>query len=181
MLEAVKRRRVIIGLVFLSLATGLGWLVMRETRVHTFTLPDGSRMYLRGVTVGSNAAMNFGSALDRMLARTPGKAGARFRRNVWRDQLDGERLVFWFEFEQARGSNTMVDVQFIEAERSRTNRTMSWLPVQTLPNGRRIADCAFLNWPRDEKTLVVEVLLRENTKAGVTVGELTIKNPGYRP
>ena len=154
---------------------------MRETRVQSFTLPDRSRLFLRGVTMGSNVTMNFGSGLDKMLARVPGKAGARFRRNMWRDQLDGERLVFWFEFERAPGSNTMVDVQFIEAERSRTNRTMSWLPVQTLPNGRVIADCAFLNWPRNDKTLAVEVLLRENKKAGVTVGELTIKNPGYRP
>jgi hypothetical protein len=166
--------------MFFTLAAGLGWLVVRPTQVATFTLPDGSRLYVRGVTVGSNVTVHFGSGLDKILARMPGKLGERFQRNQWRDQLDGERLIFWFEFERAQRSNTTVDVQFTDVARLRTNRTESWLPVQTLPNGRMIADCAFMNWPRNEKTLSVEVLLEENRKP-VRVGELTVGNPGYRP
>ena len=166
--------------MFFTLAAGLGWLVVRRTQIATFTLPDGSRLYVRGVTVGSNVTVHFGSGLDKILARMPGKLGVRFQRNQWRDQLDGERLIFWFEFERAQRSNTTVDVQFTDVARLRTNRTESWLPVQTLPNGRMIADCAFMNWPRNEKTLSVEVLLEENRKP-VRVGELTVSNPAYRP
>lgn len=79
MLRVVKRWRLIPGLALLGVVVGLGWLVARQTRVQTFTLPDGSHLFLRGVTVGSNVTMNFGSGLNRMLARVPGKAGARFR------------------------------------------------------------------------------------------------------
>jgi hypothetical protein len=142
MLCAVKQRRTLIGLMFFTLAAGLGWLVVQRTQIATFTLPDGSRLYVRGVTVGSNVTVHFGSGLDKILARMPGKLGVRFQRNQWRDQLDGERLIFWFEFERAQRSNTTVDVQFTDAARLRTNRTESWLPVQTLPNGRMIADVA---------------------------------------
>ena len=184
----MKRRRVILGLVFLCLAAGLGWLVVRRTAVQIFALPDGSRVFLRGVTVGTNVPMNFGSGLDKMLARVPGKAGARFRRNVWTDESDKpEQLVFWFEFERARLPDSIVDVEFVDWNYRRTNWAVSWLPVQTLPNGRMIATCGFQNWPRGEKRLSMQILLEEPASDpnlegnAVKIGEVTVKNPGYRP
>lgn len=105
---------------------------------------------------------------------------------MWQDESDKETLVFWFEFERARLSNSIVDVEFIDPERHRKYHTEGWLPVQTLPNGRMIGSCAFPKWPRNERTLIVRVLLEEPASTGVgegkgvKIGELTVKNPGYR-
>ena len=58
----------------------VGVSVVQHLRVpsgETFVLSDGSRVTLRGVTVGTNSSFLFGTPLQRVLARLPGKVGEK--------------------------------------------------------------------------------------------------------
>lgn len=183
MLPGVNRERVITGSSLLLVTIALGWLVVRQTSVSAFTLPDGSQLYLRGVTVGSNVPMHFGSGLEKVMGHFPGKVGAKFRRNEWTDESEREALVFWFEFERPPASNSMVEVEFSDPAQRHQFQAASWLPAHTLPNGKVVASCAFPVWPRQDKTLAVQIVLPDPTTQNLDegerrpLGELKVKNP----
>jgi hypothetical protein len=198
MLAGVKRLRIVVP-VLLAMVAALWWIAVRQDPAHIFTLPDGSHLYFRGVTLGSNVQVNLGSPVEKMLGHLPGKWGWKFRRNVWEDENTEETLVFWFEFERAPSTNLLVEVMFKDPAQRFITRPRSWLPAQTLPNGRIVASCGKSVWPREEKAWVVWIGTEEDEPKALRIstpngdefvdkpgefkelGELSVKNPGYKP
>src|SRR5215207_4390185 len=77
------------------------WKATRKEMAHTFMLKDGNKVTFRGATAGTNTQMHFGPFWERMMARLPGKYGAKGRVNIWTDDGGRDVLVLWFTFDRA--------------------------------------------------------------------------------
>jgi hypothetical protein len=66
------------------------WSAARSAPAPSLLLPDSNRVHLVAVTVGTNAKMNFGTPVERVLARLPGKLGKRFKVSRFAYVLGGE-------------------------------------------------------------------------------------------
>lgn len=177
-----KRWLVLLCVLVLLVAGGLWWNSLRPVRFPgPLVLADGNRVHLVGVTLGTNATMHFGTGVERVMARLPGKLGSRFRGNqlsAVSHTAPGEDIVLWFRYDRPPQPNTYLRARLQNGERLFVP-SFSAHP-QTLSNGQTVAYCGTELWPRRSRTLTfqVEEALQSSHEA-VCVGELTVANPGY--
>jgi hypothetical protein len=175
----VKKRWVIllIALPLGVVAVCIVWFSAPRDLPRSFVLPDSNRVTLIAVTVGTNGTMHFGSPLERLLARLPGKFGKRFQRNVV-DALGATsgwtNIVFWFSYDFPPPPDSSIEVEMPASVRRFRSAS------RTLANGKTVCYAGTPLWPRRGKELTANVTEFRDGIAYHRLGEITISNPYYR-
>jgi len=179
------RKKWLVLLCLLVIASGVAlwlWSAQRSEPMPSFLLPDSNRVHLVAVTVGTNAKINFGTPIERVLARLPGELGKRFKGNEVStfshlSPTPSAEIVFWFRYERPPQLGTYLSAQIVEQGEPLRGRRYSSHPT-TLSNGVTVAHSGTLLWPRRDRMLTVRVeQLSQATHQGVDVGQLTVANP----
>ena len=151
------------------------WSVREPGR--TFVLSDGTKVTLRGVTVGSNTTFYFGNPFQRMLARVPGKIGKKFKSRISANSEDNQNCAtFWFTYNRPTTNSDYIGVRLIDDGLEQFSPPW-WRPPNTLPNGEMIAACGHRIWPRRDKTFTLQVLEEYQGGDWKRLGETRIRNP----
>jgi hypothetical protein len=182
-LSPVKRRwLVLIVLTLLVIAGCVLWMSKPEELPGPFVLPDSNRVTLVAATVGPNPSINFGTPIERVLARLPDPIGKRFKRNVVTTDSDASsHLVLWFTYDRPPSNDFFIRAELINNGSEFRSSGFSSGP-RNLPNGTSAAYSGMRSWPRREKTLTFRLSAgraREEYKHK-QLGEITISNPAYR-
>src|SRR5687767_4723670 len=130
----VKRPRLIAGVILLAVVVAfVVWNVREPGR--TFVLSDGTKVTLRGVTVGTNTTFYFGNPFQRMLARVPGEMGAKFRSRISANsESDQNCATFWFSYNRPTTNFHYMEVRLIHDTLEQFPPPW-WRPPNMLPNG----------------------------------------------
>ena len=181
-----KKWLVLLCLLFLCIGGGALWIcsARQSDTTQSLLLPDSNsnRVHLVAVTVGTNAKVSFGTPLERVLARLPGKLGSRFKANevsALSYMSSGDDIVFWFRYDRVPQSGTYLRAHIIEEGEQRRVPMFSSHP-RTLSNGVTVAHSGTHLWPRRNRTLTFRVEQARQSHESVEVGELTVANPAYR-
>src|SRR5688572_32904181 len=112
-------------------------------------LPDSNRVHLVAVTVGTNAKINFGKPIERVLARLPGKLGRRFKVNEVSAASHWSRsaqIILWFRYDRPAEKGTYLRASLVQDDGHLHGPTSAYHP-RTLPNGATIACSGTHSWP----------------------------------
>lgn len=172
----MKRPRLIVGAILLAAVVAfVVWNVREPSR--TFMLSDGTKVTLRGVTVGTNTTFYFGNPFQRILARMPGKMGAKFKSRISAtSESDQNCATFWFSYNRPTKNPHYMGVRLIHDTLEQFPPPW-WRPPKALPNGEMIAACGHEIWPRRDKTFTLQVLEEYQGGSWKRLGETRIRNP----
>jgi hypothetical protein len=161
------------------------WSAQRSESMPALLLPDSNRVHLVAVTASTNAKIHFGTPIERVLSRLPGKLGSRFRVNEvsaaysHMSALPTDEIVFWFRYERPPPLGTYLRAQIVDQGERLGGPTYSSHP-RTLSNGVTVAHSGTHLWPRRKRTLTVRVEQGlTGSHESVQIGELTVANPAY--
>jgi hypothetical protein len=181
---SIRRRIILLGIATVLLAVIAGGIIrMSQKRElpRQFVLPDGNRVTLVDVMVGTNSSINFGTPVERVLAHLPGKLGKKFKKNtleVAEHFGPGNNLTLLFSFERAPANPFSIDVR-VAAGTNRSDGPRFRSGVRVLPNGKTVACSGVPYWPRREKMLTVRLTAMRTNEEYHAMGEITVANPAY--
>ena len=160
------------------------WSAWRSEPMPSLLLPDSNRVYLVAVTAGTNAKIHFGTPIERVLARLPGKLGNRFKVNEvsafsHMSPIPTAEIVFWFRYERPPPLGSYLRPRIVDKGEELRGPVYSSHP-QTLSNGVIVAHSGTHLWPRRNRTLTFQVeQALQPSHESVQIGELTVANPAY--
>jgi hypothetical protein len=180
-IRPVNHRR---WLVILTLFAGLGvllWTLTGGDPPNSIKLPDGSRLTLKGASVGPNSTHFYGTYLQGVAEKVSALFGKRSSQGIRYSVTAGNEtnLVFWFRLQGKPAAAAPLRFVLMDEEGASV-LVRSPASVHALPTGGAAVYFLQLPWPRRSSAFTLRVFEASSVREQKLLGELRVRNPALQ-